>query len=312
MKREGKEETVSNLITWLHQEASICSRGKANTNTVERNEIRQDKGSKKTDNNAANSEDSDNETSPIGCKAKHHLAPCPKFQILTVNQRWEIVKQHWRCRKWLRVQHMNDCKKPDGSTCTKCRKNHHWCLHNEKTGETNTSLNPKAPLFQSQFQGPTPTSNGSIQGNAVYQKSKFKPVTGLCPVQKVKVMNKNGNFVEVLAMLDSGSNTSLLSKSAAGRLGLSGAATRLTMNLAGGKKKSEPSEIINIMVASPTDEDITKTLEVYTVTRPCSSAKTISKESVGQYSHLKNFSDKIHLSVSAIDLLIGRLCRGLH
>ena len=31
MKRERKEETVSNLITWLHQEASIRSRGKANT-----------------------------------------------------------------------------------------------------------------------------------------------------------------------------------------------------------------------------------------------------------------------------------------
>ena len=171
---------------------------------MERNEIRRDKGSKKTENNAANSEDSDDETCPVGCKTKHHLAVCPKFQILTVNQRWEVVKQHWRCRKCLRAHHTNDCKKPDGSTCDKCRKNHHRCLHNEKTGETNTSLNPKAPPFQSQFQGPTPTSNGNIQGNAVYQKSKLKPVTGLCPVQKVKVMNKNGNFVEVLAMLDSG------------------------------------------------------------------------------------------------------------
>jgi len=77
------------------------------------------------------------------------------------------------------------------------------------------------------------------------------------------------------------------------------------MNLAGGKKKSEPSEIIDITVASPSDEDITKTLQVSTVTRPCSSATTISKESVGQYSHLKNVSDKIHLSGGTIDLLIG-------
>ena len=58
-------------------------------------------------------------------------------------------------------------------------------------------------------------------------------------------------------------------------------------------------------MTSPSDKDITKTLQVYTVTRPCCSAKTISKESVGQYSHLKNVSDKIHLSGGAIDLLIG-------
>ena len=44
---------------------------------------------------------------------------------------------------------------------------------------------------------------------------------------------------------------------------------------------------------------------MYTVTRPCSSAKTISKEQVGHYPHLKNVSDKLHLSGGAIDLLIG-------
>ena len=278
MKREGNEETVSNLIAWLHQEASIRSRGKTSPVSEGRSEGRRDKGPKKTENNATSSEETDDETCPLNCKTKHHLAACPKFQNLTVNQKWEIVKQHWRCRKCLRAHHTNDCKKPDGSTCDKCRKNHHRSLHNEKSGETNTSLNPKAAPFQSQFQGPSASWNGNIQGNAVYQKSKLKPVTGpVCPVQKVKVMIRNGNFVEVLAMLDSGSNTSLLSKNAARRLGLSGSATHLTMSLAGGKKKSEPSQIIDITVASLTDEDILKTLQVYTVTRPCSSAKTISR-----------------------------------
>ena len=237
MKREGKQETVSNLIAWLHQEAGIRSRGKRSSISEERNESCRDKGPKKSENNATNGEETDDEACPLGCKTKHHLAACPTFQLLTVNQRWEIVKQHWRCRKCLRAHHTNDCKKPDGSTCHKCRKNHHRSLHNDRTGETNTTLNPKAAPFQSQFQGPSTTSNGNIQGNAVYQKAKLKPVTGLCPVQKVKLMNRNGNFVEVLAMLDSGSNTSLLSKNTARRLGLNGSATHLTMNLAGGEEE---------------------------------------------------------------------------
>ena len=77
------------------------------------------------------------------------------------------------------------------------------------------------------------------------------------------------------------------------------------MNMASGKKKGEPSRIIDITIASPTGEDITKTLQVYTVTRPCSSAKTISKELVGHYNHLKNVSAKIHLLAGAIGPLIG-------
>ena len=36
-------------------------------------------------------------------------------------------------------------------------------------------------------------------------KWKFKPITGLCPVQKVKVMDTDGMHIEMLAMLASGS-----------------------------------------------------------------------------------------------------------
>ena len=51
-------------------------------------------------------------------------------------------------------------------------------------------------------------------------------------------MTRKGNFVKVIALLDSGLNTSLLSKNAARRLGLSGSVIYLTMNLAGGRKKA--------------------------------------------------------------------------
>lgn len=55
---------------------------------------------------------------------------------------------------------------------------------------------------------------------AADHKKDFKLITGLCPVQKVKVMDSGGTLVEMLAMIDSGSNTSLLSKNAAERLGI--------------------------------------------------------------------------------------------
>ena len=38
MKREENEETVSNLIAWLHQEASIHSQGEASTVSQRKNE----------------------------------------------------------------------------------------------------------------------------------------------------------------------------------------------------------------------------------------------------------------------------------
>ena len=129
-------------------------------------------------------------------------------------------------------------------------------------------------------------------------------MTGLLPIQKIKIENSSGELVEILAMLDTGSNTSLLSKTTAKKLGLTGPKSHLTMNLAEGSKRSETSEIIGITLASPAEKHIKKPLLVHTVEKPCSSAKTISKNSLEKYSHIKPLSGELHLSGGCVDLLL--------
>ena len=118
-------------------------------------------------------------------------------------------------------------------------------------------MNPQAVTHANTVQG---LSNHSMQGTsnvpdhwAETQASSLdvqqaRNVPGQCPVQKVKIKHKDGNYVETLAMLDSGSNTSFISKTVTKKLGLSGPKVHLTMNLAGGQKKSEESELVNITV----------------------------------------------------------------
>ena len=77
------------------------------------------------------------------------------------------------------------------------------------------------------------------------------------------------------------------------------------MNLAGGSKRSEMSEIIGITLVSPSEEHIEKPLLVHTVMKPCSSTRTISKSSLKKYDHLNSVMDKLHLSGGSVDLLIG-------
>jgi hypothetical protein len=77
------------------------------------------------------------------------------------------------------------------------------------------------------------------------------------------------------------------------------------MNLAGGAKKSEVSEIVEITMVPPVEEDAEKTLLVHTVNKPCNGAKTVSKKSLEKYAHIKPVSEKLHLSGGSIDLLLG-------
>ena len=57
-------------------------------------------------------------------------------------------------------------------------------------------------------------------------------------------------------MLDTGSNTSFISKNVTKKLGVCGPKLHLTMNLAGGQKRSEESELINITAVPISEETI--------------------------------------------------------
>ena len=85
-------------------------------------------------------------------------------------------------------------------------------------------------------------------------------------------------FFTVHATLDRGSNTSFISKNVKGKLGISGAKTHLTMNLAGGNKKSEESELINTSVVSTAEDHIQKSVRAYVINKPYSPARTVSRK----------------------------------
>ena len=170
-----------------------------------------------------------------------------------------------------------------------------------KTTTDRYTLNPESPSY---LDGENITAN-NIEVNSSKHKSDVQSGTELCPIQEIKVADVNGMPMDVVAMLDTGSNTSLLSKSTAAKLGLSRPQTHLTMNLAGGASKSEVSEIVEITMISPIEKDIKKTLLVHTVNKPCSSAKTVSKKSLEKYAHIKPVLEKLHLSGGSIDLLFG-------
>ena len=183
------------------------------------------------------------------------------YQKSTVDEKWEIVKQNNRCRKCLRAHHTNSCKKPNGITCDKCTRRHHRSLHNERvppnSDQGTERFNPQTKVKEA--------SNQNAQGKT--------SVSAICPVQKVKIRGQNGNFTEALAMLDSGSNTSFISKNVVKKLGIRGPKTHLTMNFAGSQKKLEASEFLDI-----TEPSIQKSMRVCAIKKPCRPVRTVSRE----------------------------------
>ena len=68
------------------------------------------------------------ETCVVCSRGSHHLSNCFKFQNMTRDERWDIVKKGARCKNCLKPGHMaNKCRAPP--MCKKCRKYHHSLLH---------------------------------------------------------------------------------------------------------------------------------------------------------------------------------------
>ena len=65
----------------------------------------------------------------LACKEENHpLHSCPKFQGMSCEERWAVIKKNGLCLNCLRRRHMaNKCCVPQ--TCQKCHKHHHSLLH---------------------------------------------------------------------------------------------------------------------------------------------------------------------------------------
>ena len=129
----------------------------------------------------------DDESCPLGLKAKHLLASCPVYQGETINQRWEVVRENRICWKCLEVSHhRNDYKRADGTLCDKCKENHFRSLHNETKNEpSHSNMSPYAPTFTSQGTPPG-VENCNIRGRDNEETKDVNYFPGNCPVLKVR------------------------------------------------------------------------------------------------------------------------------
>lgn len=118
-----------------------------------------------------------------------------------------------------------------------CRKPHHYQLHKDPKPDAKCNLNPNATSFK-----PHGLESNKEKPNQVGAISANSARTANVPIQKAKVHSANGYAIEGLAMVDSGSNQSLIRKKFADKLGLAGETKKMKMYVADGGIRVEDWE----------------------------------------------------------------------
>lgn len=147
----------------------------------------------------------------ITCTANHPPYLCDIFKSKSVNDRVALAREHKRCFNCLKAGHFPvEC--PSKNVCNKCKRKHHTLLHFEPGSSSETPTNSSASTNAIVQQPPEQTqtvSNTSI----CYMNRDAKQKTVLLATAWVLVRTSSGREQKLRALLDQGSEATLITES---------------------------------------------------------------------------------------------------
>ena len=213
--------------------------------------------------------------------AGHSIERCFKFKKLTVSERVEAVRKQHLCFRCLKKGHgSKNCDK----TCSKCQRRHHILLH-DSSRETDKTA--------SEGEKATTAKEATTASTTKFKSSSS---FGVLPVRVVGVSKE----VRTFALLDSGSNVTLVKRSVVDTLGVKGSKTPYSVNTMAGKSVQDDQVTCQLSVFS---DDGSECVKVEALTVAEIPIKNEAQVKCHEWDHLKdlNFSDVC----GPIEVIIG-------
>ncbi|UYV61696.1 hypothetical protein LAZ67_1005939, partial [Cordylochernes scorpioides] len=227
----------------------------------------------------------------ILCHQIHKLNDCHRFINLPLPKKWELVKKHKLCQNCLRANHeISKCRIT--SRCKNCKQNHHTLLH-----EYNSE--PSIPQ-------PTTSQEMLISTNTICNAMPLETETNiLLSTALIKVKAKDGSFVLCRALVDNGSQISLISEQCCHKLGLEKRKNSYTLKGVGDIVVNRTTSQVEIEF-TPHHNDQLFSARAFVVGRVTADLPNFQIQSA-DFPHLENLllADPEFYVTKPIDLILG-------
>ena len=244
------------------------------------------------------------------CKQDHLLFKCEKYKEKPDSQKLNFVKSNRLCFNCLSSHHSaRGCSSKKFCFKTGCKKRHHTSLHQALTDSSastlSTSTTPSATTPTSTIPTvtlqttPTQESDTPHLGIMKNNRSVFLQIVPL------KIRNREGSTVETFALLDSGSQCTVMTKSLCQKLNLQGRMRKVKF---GTIKDDEiiPAKIVNFEVSSTDDQFKLHLNNVYSIEDNLFNVpgQTVPVNSEARWDYLRNVPLQ-DVDPEQIQILIG-------
>ena len=215
----------------------------------------------------------------------HQIFRCFKFKKLDLEERRISIRDNGLCFRCLKSGHgAKDCEK----VCSKCQSDHHVLIHPQPTGTKDSVDKVKAKLTTKE----------------VVTSATFKTTTqaslGVFPVR----ISSGSKEIRTFALLDSGSNTTLVKRELVEKLGIKGSPSPFTVNTLGGRATHHEQLCCTIKLLS---DDRKESVMVDALTVPDIPIRGVSCEAMSNWPHLAGL-ELPSVNNALIDLIIGTDC----
>ena len=229
------------------------------------------------------------------CKASHALSDCKQFRQLTLDKRFEVVRTAKACLRCLNSGHISkNCDRKQKCGLSGCEKLHNRPLHDAPRiyPERESKGSPENPVKQ-------PT-------NAVFAGAigRGKSSVTLLPVVPV-VVEANDSSYRTWALLDQGSEITIIRADIARRLQLAGLTISLKIDTVNGELSQDLVKLPELVVCSRDKRTRIPLHEAFAVERLRIDLKTKSVEALSQkWPHLAGL-DLQSPSPADVTMIIG-------
>ncbi|XP_055632470.1 uncharacterized protein LOC129772961 [Toxorhynchites rutilus septentrionalis] len=256
----------------------------------------------KTDHQASVNQSSSFPTGCVACKGKcSNLEKCQRFNELSYNARWAIIKEFTLCRKCLK-KHKGICKSKQVCGKNGCIFKHHQLLHNDQRDKSGVAEGTSTTSRVDQESCAIAQTTSIRECNAHYKETN----KGLFRVAPVMIHGPCSS-IKTYAFLDDGSSLTLVDASLVQELNLSGKPDPLCLKWTGNKRRLETDSLkLDIDISGTGETQKKYRLQgVHTVTSLNLFHQSVDMQKLShQYQHLKGVPIESYYNVQP-RILIG-------
>lgn len=245
------------------------------------------------------------------CQEGHQLWNCDKFKKMEVRKRWDMVKNKKLCFKCLAMDHDKlSCERD--KPCKKCDKEHSTWLHDDKKRSRKYQVNVATKSTEQSERGKEISSNVGIINNMTMDEELITVAHTTVNREQVllatAVISTNdifGRRIYLRALMDSGSQGSMMTEEAATLLHMKPVLTNNEINGLGGGK-GLPAKSLTISIQPHFGGNFDCDVECY-VLRKLTRHLPDHDLNFENWNHIKDlqWADPKFYKVGPIDVLLG-------